>query len=142
MRIRRAGPADEPRIREIAAQSKGYWGYDEERLREWATRLDLTREIWLAEEDGEPIGWLALLPPEDGVVELDDLWVDPAAIGRGVGTELFRFACDRARERGGRALRCEAEPNAVGFYERMGAATIGTARSSWGRRNPVMRVEL
>jgi GNAT superfamily N-acetyltransferase len=143
MRIRRAAAADDGRIREIAARSKGHWGYDEGRLREWAAGLDLSREIWLADEDGEPIAWLALLPPDaTGSVELDDLWVDAPAIGRGVGGELFRFACDRARELGGSALRWEAEPNAVGFYERMGAETVGTARGSWGRELPVMQVPL
>ncbi len=142
MVIRRAGPADDRQLREIAFRSKGQWGYDQRRLRDWASRLDLAREIWLAEEDGEPIAWLALLPPAEGVVELDDLWVDEPAIGGGVGTALFRFARVRARELGGTALRWEAEPNAIGFYERMGAETIGTAQGSWGRELPVMRVSL
>ncbi len=141
MQIRRAESADGAPIREIAVRSKGYWGYDRERLRAWAEKLDLLgREIWIAEDRGKPVAWLALLPPDDGVVELDDLWVDAPAIGRGVGSELFRFARERARALGGSALRWEAEPNAVGFYERMGAETIGTATSSWGRRLPVMRV--
>jgi GNAT superfamily N-acetyltransferase len=104
--------------------------------------IDLEREIWLAEEDGSPVAWLALLPPEDGVVELDDLWVDAPAIGRGIGSELFTFARERARELGGTALRWEAEPNAIGFYEHLGAETIGTATSSWGRELQVMRVGL
>ncbi len=142
MRIRRAGPADDAELREIAFRSKGHWGYEHDRLRRWAAGLDLEREIWIAEDGGATIAWLALLAPEQGVVELDDLWVDEPAIGRGVGGELFRFARQRARELGGGTLRWESEPNAVGFYERMGGETIGTVESSWGRTLQVMRVEL
>ena len=140
--IRRASDADEGRIREVAAASKGYWGYPPERVGSWADGLDLTREIWVAEERGVVVAWLALLPPVDGAAELDDLWVEPAAIGHGVGTRLFAFARERAGELGAGALRWEAEPNAVGFYDRMGAREVGTATSSWGRTLRVMRVGL
>ncbi len=143
MRVRRADPGDGAWLREIAERSKGHWGYEEQRVRKWAAALDLSWEIWVAEEAGAPIAWLALLPPdEDGSVNLTDLWVDPPAMGRRVGTELFRFACERARELGGLALLWEAEPNAVGFYERMGGKSIGVVTGSWGRELPVMSVAL
>jgi GNAT superfamily N-acetyltransferase len=140
--LRSAAPGDEPRLRAVAEASKAHWGYDPERVRGWAATLDLTREIWVAEVEGEIVAWAALLPASDGVCELDDLWVDPQAMGTGTGTALFRRAEARARDLGARALRWEADPNAVGFYERMGAAVVGTATSSWGRSLPVMQVEL
>jgi GNAT superfamily N-acetyltransferase len=142
MRLRPASPRDDRRLRAVAEESKSHWGYEPERVREWAAGLDLSREIWVAERDGELVAWAAVLAPEEGVCELDDLWVAPDAIGSGIGTALFRHAQARARELGAHALRWEAEPNAVGFYERMGAAAVGTATSSWGRTLPVMRVEL
>jgi N-acetylglutamate synthase-like GNAT family acetyltransferase len=141
-RVRRAAAADEDRLREIAEESKGHWGYEPERVRAWAASLDLAREIWLAERDGRIVAWAAVRPPEDGSCELDDLWVEPASIGSAVGKALFEHATARARELGARSLRWEADPNAVGFYERMGAATVGSATSSWGREIPVMAVEL
>jgi GNAT superfamily N-acetyltransferase len=134
--------SDHPRLREIAAASKGYWGYDQERVRAWADGLDLTRDIWIVWDGDAALGWVALVRLPSGGCELDDLWVDPVAIGEGVGTVLFRFACDRAREWGAPVLRWETDPNAVGFYERMGAVTVGEATSSWGRTIPVMQVEL
>jgi N-acetylglutamate synthase-like GNAT family acetyltransferase len=140
--LRPAAPGDEPRLRAVAQASKAHWGYDRERVRRWADELDLSREIWIAEQDGTLVAWAALLPPDDGVCELDDLWVEPQAIGSGIGTSLFRHAAARARELGASALRWEADPNAVGFYERMGAATVDIATSSWGRTLPVMQVEL
>jgi GNAT superfamily N-acetyltransferase len=140
--VRPAAASDHARLREIAAASKGHWGYDEERVRSWAAGLDLTRDIWIAWDGDVALGWVALVPLESGACELDDLWVDAPAMGHGIGTLLFGFACERAREWGARTLRWEAEPNAVGFYERVGAVTVGEATGSWGRTLPVMQVEL
>jgi GNAT superfamily N-acetyltransferase len=140
--LRVAAPGDGPRLRAVAEGSKAYWGYDAERVRSWAATLDFSREIWVAEVNGEIVAWSALRPPDDGVCELDDLWVEPGAIRSGVGTTLFRHAAERARAAGAHALRWEADPNAVGFYERMGATTVGTVTSEWGRALPVMQVEL
>ena len=140
--VRAAAPADDEQLRIVAEASKGHWGYESERLRTWAAALDLSREIWVAEADGEIVAWAAVLPPADGVCELDDLWVEPGSIGRGIGTALFEQAVARARSLGAQALRWEADPNAVGFYERMGAAIVGTATGSWGRQLPVMEIVL
>ena len=140
--IRAAETADHARLRAVAEASKAHWGYDRERVRAWAGALDLSREIWVAEVGGEIVAWAALLPPADGACELDDLWVEPRAMGAGIGSALFRHAAARAENLGARSLRWEADPNAVGFYERMGAATVGTATSSWGRELPVMELAL
>jgi GNAT superfamily N-acetyltransferase len=118
-RVRPATQDDHERLRELTFESKAHWGYDHELVRSWAATLVFAREIWVAEAGGEP-----------------------AAIGTGIGTALFRHAADRARAAGAHALRWEAEPNAVGFYERMGAETVGSATSEWGRTLPVMQVEL
>ncbi len=141
-RVRLATPADHERLRELTFESKAHWGYDHELVRRWAETLDFAQEIWVAELRGKIVAWAGLSPPDGGVCELDDLWVEPTAIRTGIGTALFRHAVEWARAAGARALRWEAEPNAVGFYERMGAETVGTATSEWGRTLPVMQVEL
>jgi len=131
-------------MREIARASKGYWGYDEDRVRRWAASLEFPadRDHWVADIGGTTVAYASLLAPVDGSCVLDDLWVDPPFIGGGIGTFLFERALDRARELGAAALELEAEPDAVGFYERMGAHIVGHAESSWGRQLPVMRIEL
>lgn len=142
--MRAATAADEPRMREIACASKGHWGYDAERLRSWSGALEYPahREHWVAECDGALAAYASLLPPDEGVCELDDLWVDPPFIGRGIGSMLFAHAVKRARELGARAVRLESEPNAVGFYEGKGARVVGSRVGGWGRELPVMELEL
>jgi GNAT superfamily N-acetyltransferase len=74
---------------------------------------------------------------------LEDLWVEPQWIGKGLGALLFRHAAARARERGCMRLEWEAEPYAVGFYERMGARYVRDSEAtSWGRILPVMGLDL
>jgi hypothetical protein len=39
-------------------------------------------------------------------------------------------------------MEWESDPNAVGFYRRMGGDTVRMQRSEWGRDLPVMAVDL
>ena len=97
----------------------------------------------MAESEGRAIGWAALIPADEpGVVVLDDLWVEPAWIGKGVGSLLFRRAAERGIELGARRLEWEAEPNAVGFYERLGGRRLRDSKTVWDRTIPVMGLDL
>jgi GNAT superfamily N-acetyltransferase len=144
----RSGSAEEgPRLKEIAVASKGHWGYEPQRVREWADRGDFDRAtleqlaLFVAEAGRHAIGW-ASVESRGETAWLADLWVEPAWIGKGVGTALFRRAADHARERGARVLEWEAEPNALGFYEKMGARRLRDSTSEWGRMLSVMGVGL
>jgi len=140
--IRPARDGDAARLREIAGAAKAYWGYDAERVRTWAESLTPVGEVEVAEAEGVLIAWMTLLCAAEGRWLLEDLWVDPPWIGNGVGRALFCRAAARAREFGASTLELEAEPNAVGFYQKMGAHRVGERLSSWHRMLPVMRVEL
>jgi GNAT superfamily N-acetyltransferase len=148
VRLREGRGDDFERLREIAVDAKAHWGYDRALVEDWATRGDFepeslsTRLLYVAEADGRPIGWAALIPRGD-VGWLEDLWVTPAWIGNGVGRLLFEHVSDRARELGARRLEWEAEPNAQGFYEHMGGTLVrGSEVTEWGRVLDVLGVEL
>jgi GNAT superfamily N-acetyltransferase len=145
----RSARADEgPRLKEIAIAAKGFWGYEPDQVRSWADQGDFTPErlqeliLFVAESDGRAIGWASLIP-KDEVGWLDDLWIDPDWIGKGVGSLLFRRAADHAKTMGARRLEWEAEPNAIGFYEKMGGTYVRQSeQTEWGRTLSVMGVEL
>lgn len=146
--VRPGAERDFARLREIAVAAKAHWGYGLDRVEEWAERGDFepeslrAREIYVAEAHGEPVGWAALIP-RDELGWLEDLWIDPPWIGRGVGRLLFEHVAERARELGARRLEWEAEPNALGFYERMGATHVRDSEvTEWGRVLDVLGVEL
>lgn len=144
--IRAATAADGERLREIAAAAKGHWGYPAALVLPWAAAYDFSaatlasRELFVAVLERRPVAWAGLLPPVDDVALLDDLWVEPASMGGGIGRALFRKAVRRAGELGAVSMEWETEPNAAGFYERMGGRRVGERVSEWGRPLAVMSV--
>jgi len=135
-------------LREIAVEAKAHWGYDRALVEEWALGGDFDPEslrkrlLYVAESDGRPVGWAALIPRGE-VGWLEDLWVEPAWIGRGVGRALFEHVAAEARQRGARRLAWEAEPNAQGFYEHLGATYVrDSEETEWGRVLEVLGVDL
>jgi GNAT superfamily N-acetyltransferase len=149
MVIRFGTEGDFARLREIAIDAKAHWGYERARVEEWGRsgfepeNLE-AMEVFVAEVEagGEPVGWASLIPRGE-VGWLEDLWIDPPWIGRGVGRLLFEGVATRARELGARRLEWEAEPNATGFYERMGATYLRPSEvTEWGRVLDVLGVEL
>ena len=101
-------------------------------------------ESWAAEMDNVPIAFYTLLE-KDGNAWVENLWVSPNYIGKGVGKHLFLHALERSRQRGYKIVRLEADPNALGFYEKMGMRKIGERVSEvegQPRILPVMEIQL
>jgi GNAT superfamily N-acetyltransferase len=71
-------------------------------------------------DDGSVAGFAVLLPPVDGVCELDAIFVEPEVMGSGVGRALMEDAAERALAWGATAIEVVANPDAAGFYERAG----------------------
>lgn len=144
--IRAAVPEDGERLRQITAAAKGHWGYPASLVLPWAAAYDFSarrlasREIFVAVAGDRPVAWAGLAPPGGGIALLDDLWVEPAAMGGGVGRALFRAALRRARDLGATSVEWETDPNATGFYERMGAHRVGQRMGDWGRPLAVMSI--
>jgi GNAT superfamily N-acetyltransferase len=145
----RPARADEgTRLKEIAIAAKGFWGYEADKVRAWADQGDFTPErlqelvVFVAESGGGIVGWASLIP-KDEVGWLEDLWIDPAWMDKGVGSLLFRHAAEYAKGLGAGRMEWEAEPNAIGFYEKMGGTYVRESeQTEWGRYLSVMGVEL
>jgi GNAT superfamily N-acetyltransferase len=143
--VRPAHPGEAAELTALALRSKGFWGYDaaflescREELTFTAARVAGTR-VFVAESEGVLLGFATL----DGVApdgELGNLWVDPPAIGTGVGGRLWRHVTETARAKGFTSLRIEADPHAEEFYLAMGAVRIGEIPSGSipGRTLPLL----
>lgn len=167
LRIRRAraeeGEGLASLLTDLCRRSKAHWGYDPDLLDRWAgdlaiTAADIDRDALLVAELGDPDGGapprlagFARLARGAGThlehpapARLADLWVEPADIGTGVGRALFEAACEVARTLPADQLLIVADPNAEGFYLRMGARRIGEEASEVvdGRRLPILLVDL
>jgi GNAT superfamily N-acetyltransferase len=145
--VRPARAAEAEAISALALRSKAHWGYDADFLT--ACRADLTiRPEWcdgvrlvVAEQDGVLLGY-ARVAGEPPVGELAGLFVDPAAIGRGVGGVLLRHAVRMAAGFGMSALEIVSDPNAEPFYRHAGAVRTGVARSTVDPDRLLPRLEL
>ena len=102
--------------------------HDDDDVREWfASHVVSDTEFWLAvNQAGAPVGILVL----DGAC-LDQLYVEPAMIGQGIGTELLDLA-KRRRPEGLHLWTFESNVDAQRFYERHGFFEI---ERTDGRRN-------
>ena len=101
-------------------------------------------ESWTACIENQPIGFYTLLE-KDGNAWLENLWVKPAQIEHGIGSTLFKHALHLSKKRGYHILRLESDPNAVGFYKKMGAYPIGELHSEvegQPRILPIMELKL
>jgi ribosomal protein S18 acetylase RimI-like enzyme len=132
--IRRALPDDAEVLTEIAIAAKGHWGYPERWMQVWTPELTFRSEYfeknesWTASIENQTIGFCTLLE-KDGNAWLENLWVIPSQMGHGVGNALFKHMIDLSKKRGYHILRLESDPNAVGFYIKMGAHQIGERHS-------------
>lgn len=144
--IRRAVAADAARLTEIARAAKAFWGYPEEWLALWRGDLTFTpayigeAHVFAAVSGDRIVGVYALVGESDRM-EIDHLWVDPDAMGRGIGRVLVAHAAEQARMAGAAVIEIASDPNAVGFYERMGARAVGEVPSvPAGRMLPLLEL--
>ena len=130
MTIRRSLPGEASTLSSIAKQAKQYWGYPERWITHWEADLTISEDfvrdnqVFVAERDQQICGFYAL-SIEGSRAELEHMWVAPPYIGTGVGKELFLDAMDRSTAMNVRRIDITADPNAAGFYERMGATRTG-----------------
>ena len=83
-------------------------------------------------DDGAVLGFSVLLAVRDDACELDGLFVEPGAMRGGFGRALVDDAATRARAEGARWVSVIANPNAVGFYERLGFEPREPAQTRFG----------
>ena len=148
--ILRAKPDDAVALTEIAHAAKRHWGYPETWIEAWRDVLTMRPEFitanvaYTAVENESPVGFYVLTKEPDGL-HLDHLWILPSSMGRGIGRALFEHAAAEVNRLGFRSMKIEADPNAEGFYKRMGALRVGTSTSeTCGERRqlPLMEYQL
>lgn len=145
--MRPARPDEAAELAALAVSSKGHRPLPPGALAHFARTHGLTAEVIAANEvrvgelDGAAVGFVTLLH-RGSVTVLDDLWLRPDVFGRGLGRQLFADAVEHAVAAGATALEWEAEPDAEGFYQRMGGVTTGYEASRHGPPRPLMRLAI
>lgn len=125
--------ADDNRAEDVDAYVSEAFSVDRTR-----SELADSRNIFLLACDaGDGIEGYAKLragPADDAVkglapLEIERLYADPAAIGRGIGAALMRASLDEAASRGCQTIWLGVwvhNARAISFYERWGFRTVGS----------------
>lgn len=139
--------------------AKRYWNYPEEYYAFWEEELTISPEYlegataFVGEADHVPVAFYSLvkraqelefsgicIPPG---LWLDHMFVHPDCIGQGIGTALFNHIVRIAGLESEPAVYLLADPNAEGFYTKMGCTKIKDCPSSVpGRTTPMMAYPL
>jgi GNAT superfamily N-acetyltransferase len=149
MLIREAKPEEADDLTRLAVRSKRAWGYDDDFMGRVMPDMIVHREYLLtehgivAQEAGMPIGY-AIVSVDADRAFLRDLFVEPDRFRQGIGAALFGEAVRFAREQGAESITLGGDPNAIGFYERMGMRQIGYEPSivGNGRMLPIMTLDI
>jgi hypothetical protein len=149
LRLRTPRPDEAATLTELCLRSKAVWGYDKEFMQACRDELTLTPSTMQSShfkvaEIGRSLMGMAQVTVKGDIAELDKLFVEPTRLRSGAGCALFDWAKNIAREAGAVALVIEADPDASGFYRRMGAVDDGAAPSGSipGRFIPRLKLHL
>ncbi|MGH7024616.1 MAG: GNAT family N-acetyltransferase [Caulobacteraceae bacterium] len=134
------------RINALIARSKSHWTWPEGYL-EKALPLQLISRAYLHDNrcfemldgGGAPVAFFSL-QESHGRLVLDNLWVNPEMIGKGVGRTACEYVFELAKRRGWVELWVIPDPPAEGFYLRIGFADSGERIASRVPGGPIFSV--
>src|SRR6266851_4021990 len=93
--VRPAKAGEAPGLTALCLRSKAHWAYDAEFMRRCVPSLTVSEEsiaqgrvLVATDESGRAVGTASVMPDGDDA-ELGLMFVDPAAIGSGIGRTLF-----------------------------------------------------
>ena len=135
--IRLGTPADYPAAAAIYRRASLSNAGDRDHLLAHPEHLVLAAEglaegrTYVAEQDGSVVGFATWAETGD-IVELEDLFVDPNWMRRGIARALVVRVVNVLRARGVSRLEVTGNPHALGFYHDAGFIDIGHTTTEFG----------
>lgn len=129
--IKLATETDLEIINHILRLSKSYWGYDKQFMDRFMNEFRITPEhlhqskTYLFYVDEKLAGYFGFILTNDGQLELDNFFLYPDYIGKGLGRRLWQYCCETAQEMGRDEFILWGDPHAEKFYLKMGCEKIG-----------------
>ena len=159
IQIRKAQPVDSDLLTEISFDAKKHWNYPDNYYDLWRDELTITKEyihqniVFEALYMDFVIGFYSIIENEtdfytgDIFVKkgfwLEHIFIKPAYHALGIGMLLINHAKQVSRDSGITELLIFADPNAKGFYDKVGAEYLYESKSSIpGRMIPVYGLKI
>lgn len=149
MEIIKANINDHKVLTDITKKSKAFWGYSYEDLESWSDALTITKdyiennEVYELIIDNLIIGYYSYFIEENKDAKLDNLFILPDFIGKGLGKVLMNNFLNKMKESNIKNIILEADPNAEKFYKNFGFIKIGQIETSIKNRFlPIMELKI
>lgn len=121
-------------LRLLARESEAHWGYDESFMGIFDNTFNIT-ESFIRENpvfsarEGECMAAFWGMRPDENGWELEYFYVSENVLGKGLGKKMWKHMTGWCEEQGVKQFHFVTSPQAVGFYEKMGAVQDGESRS-------------
>ncbi len=129
-------PSDHISLTHLTKLSKAYWGYSKEQMKKWDKELTITpsyitdHSVYKLVQDKKIVGYYSLISIDQQTIELDNLFIHPNVIGKGMGSFLLQDAIDRSKKNGYTSMKLYADPHATEFYLKKGFDVIDQLETS------------
>jgi ribosomal protein S18 acetylase RimI-like enzyme len=130
-----ANVEDAELLSSIAFNSKKFWGYSDELMNVWRSDLEISTQYILKNKvvkvflEEKLIGFFGIKFIDSSIAEIDHLWIKPENIRRNFGRDIFNHIIDYLLANGFNKTTLIAEPNAIGFYQKMNGQIVGKSQS-------------
>ena len=149
MEIKKAIPSDAQKLSDLTLKSKSYWKYSADQLEKWKSDLTITAEyissseVYKLMEGNQLMAYYAYFSLDKKRVKLDNMFIHPDYIGKGLGKLLLDDLFNRARIQGFAKVELDADPHAEEFYKKMNFRVVGKVESSVKNRFlPIMEKDI
>lgn len=149
MQILPASEQDANDLTELTLRSKAHWGYATKQIEDWREDLTISAEyisnqyVYTLVNGQEIRGYYSFKILSKTKIELDNLFIDPDFIEKGLGSLMMLDLLQKAREMKVEVITLDADPHAESFYLKFGFKIVDRLKSSVpGRYLPVMELQL
>ncbi|RXM46169.1 GNAT family N-acetyltransferase [Flavobacterium sp. YO64] len=149
MIIEKANITDDEILTSITKKSKAFWGYSAEQIEKWNKNLTISKDyikehnVYKLTVNNLIIGYYSYFFKDEKEIELDNLFILPEYIGKGLGKYLVLDFLNRIKDQKAERIILDSEPNAEDFYAKMGFVKIGEFETSIKNRfMPIMEMKL
>jgi len=122
-------------LRALARDSEAHWGYSSDFMARFDLTFNITpsfileNPVYAAWDGHAPLAFWGLKQDENDW-ELEYFYVAEHTLGKGYGQQMWRHMTDWCRSHAVASFHFVTSPQAIGFYEKMGAVQDGATHSS------------
>ncbi|KQX00607.1 GNAT family N-acetyltransferase [Flavobacterium sp. Root420] len=149
MSIEKAINTDHQILTQITKKSKAFWGYSEEQIEIWSEFLTVTsgyvdaNMVYKLSVEDQIVGYYSFFNQDEKTVKLDNLFVLPEYIGKGLGRLLMKHFLLNIDKTNANKITLNSEPNAESFYSKLGFVKVGEIETSIkDRYMPIMELTI